>query len=165
MVNRGYRWFAAVGVGMLVFAFGMVEFASAVRVSHRYDRVEAEARGRAAYGRPLDSRGVIFLLGVLGQMRQETHVLLARGLFSTAGGMALMALGGQELLRRRRQRDRTTLALGSSSWVTRGGRCVALPAERRRTEAPEGGADLDDEETLLLARFEALERRAALEAR
>ena len=152
MVNRGYRWFAALGVGALIFAFGMFEFASAVRVSHRYDRVEAEARGRAAYGRALDSRGVMFLLGVLGQMRQETHVLLARGLFGAAGGMTLLALGAQGL-RRRRPRGEEALALGSSSWVARGGRCAALAAPRRRLEATAADvSDGDDEETLKTSR-------------
>ena len=165
MVSRHYRWMGVLSVGALVFAFGMTQFMGAVQNSLRYDRLEAETRGKALSGHGLEPRSLLLVLGALGHLRHDTHISLARGLFGAAGGMALLALGWRGVSGRRRPRgesERPAFAQGSSRGSSpAAGRCAPLVGVRTASE-PEL---VDDEELALLARFEALERQVALRSR
>lgn len=159
MIQRG-RWrLGAAVVGVVCFGFGMFQFAAALKSSARYDQLSSEVQGRAAGGKGAEPRALGMVLRVLADLRHDTHERLARGLFGAAGGMTLMALGGQGLLAERRRASLhligERLRVADEPAARPDGRCAS--ATTPRLDA------LDDEEMALLARFDALEQRASLE--
>ncbi len=166
---RRLGWFAVIGAGSLTMAGAMSQFGRAVTLSHDYDRIESEARGRAAVSRFIEPRTHLMLLRVLGNLREETHQRLAIGLFGAAGGMSLLALGQRGVRGQKRQDARPMaeeVACAGRDEFGLGGRCATIAgAPRRQVTGLRVAEPVDDEELALLARFEALERQVAASAR
>src|SRR5262245_51714776 len=102
MNKRSVRY-AMVALGASIFAYGMVQFSSAMLASERYEIIHHEALGKASTGKVMEAPRQMGLLRLLESQRQQTHEHLSRGLFGAAGGMAVLALGVQGLLQERRR--------------------------------------------------------------
>lgn len=157
MIMRG-RWrLGAAMLGVVCLGLGVFHLAAARQISGRYDLISSGTQERAARGKGADPRALGLLLRALGDLRHETHEHLARGILGAAGGMTLLALGSQGLLAGRRRASRRSIdghlrvEDGSSARSDDHGAIAATHEV------------LDDEEQALLARFDALEKRALME--
>jgi hypothetical protein len=156
MILRG-RWrLGAVILGLVCFGFGVFQLAAARRGSERYDQISSGVQARAPGRKGTEPRALVMLLRRLGDLRHDTDRSLAQGLLGATSGMSLIALGSQGMLARRRRASRHPF--------DRHLRVVGGSLARSDEGPPVATTDiLEDEERALLARFDALEKRALLE--